>query len=478
LDIQACFADISSTISAELDAARQSIVAAVAWLTDPALFEVLLKAARRGCRVQLALLNDAINHQSGLNPERLRAAGGEVFWIPEALGNQGSLHHKFCVIDHDCVITGSYNWTRRAARADENIIRVRGDAALAAGYVEAFAQLLDKHCVQPREPAPDRQQVLRRLEVIHNLLLLEDYESLAGQLPRLAAARSLPEVAEVLDSLQRQDWATAQAQLAALLARGLALIPYEDPELAAFRLELRTLEAQVVALSQEQAEVERLIQEFARCEQAALGDFLEEALRLREQYWQQRAAHRAATEAERTAYSQARTDYADYQNSRAAAEPLPQTPPLDPDQQAELKRLFRETSMLCHPDRVTEADQAQAQALFIEVRAAYQRGDLETLQRLHRQLKSGRPFADPATVLTEGDQLRKRVAQLRLEVERLLAAVQALRQHETYQTLVGIADWEQYFAEARQRLVDEIARLRVKVTGMNEKMAEDGENGD
>ena len=61
MDIQACFTDISPTISAELDAARRSIVAAVAWLTDPALFETLLKSARRGCRVQLALLDDAIN---------------------------------------------------------------------------------------------------------------------------------------------------------------------------------------------------------------------------------------------------------------------------------------------------------------------------------------------------------------------------------------------------------------------------------
>ncbi len=95
MDIQAHFTDIGPVIKADLDAARQSIDAAVAWLTNPALFEALLKAARRGCRVRLALLDDAINRQSGLNLERLRAAGGAVFWIPEAQGGQGSLHHKF-----------------------------------------------------------------------------------------------------------------------------------------------------------------------------------------------------------------------------------------------------------------------------------------------------------------------------------------------------------------------------------------------
>lgn len=460
MDIQAHFTDIGRVIRADLDAARQSIDVAVAWLTDPALFEALLKAARRGCRVRLALLDDAINRQSGLNLERLRAAGGAVFWIPEAQGGQGSLHHKFCVIDGDGVMTGSYNWTRRASRADENILRVWGDAALAAGYAEAFAQLLDKHQLRPPEPTLDRQQLLRRLEVIHNLLLLDDQELLTAQLPRLEAARSLPAIAELLEQLQRQDWAAAQTSIAALLTRGVALMPYEDPEWATLRLELRTLEAQVVALSQEQAELERLIEEFARRQHEMLGDLLEESLRLRQQYWQRQAMRRTATDDDRETHTQAREDYADYQQSREDVERMPEAPRLDPDQQAELKRLFREASMQCHPDRVTDADKAQAGALFIQVRAAYQQGDLETLRRLHGQLKSSRPFADPATVLTEGDQLRKRVAQLRLEVERLLAEVQALRQHETYRTLAGIADWERYFAEARQRLAEEIERLR------------------
>jgi len=463
MDIQAHFTDIGPAIVAELDSAQQSIEAAVAWLTDPALFEALLKAARRGCRVRLALLDDAINRQSGLNLERLRAAGGETFWIPEAERGAGSLHHKFCVIDGDGVITGSYNWTRRARSADENILRVRGDAALAAGYGEAFAQLLDKHRLQPRAPALDHRQLLRRLEVIHNLLLLDDHELLAAQVPRLEAARALPAIAELLDQLQRRDWAAAQAHLAALLARGLALMPYEDPERAALRLELRTLEAQVVALSQEQAELERLIQEFARRQHEMLGDLLEESLRLRQQYWQRQAMRRTATDDDREAHTQAREDYADYQQSREEVERMPEAPRLDPDQQAELKRLFREACMQCHPDRVTEPDQAQAGALFIQVRAAYQQDDLDTLRRLHRQLKSGRPFADPATVLTEGDQLRRRVAQLRLEVERLLAALKTLRAHETYRTLAGIADWDRYFVEARQRLAEDIERLRAQL---------------
>ena len=462
MEIQAHFTDIAAAIVAELDSAQRSIEAAVAWPTDPTLFEALLKAARRGCRVRLALLNDAINRRSASTWSACGRWAARCSGFPSR-GRPGSLHHKFCVIDEDGVITGSYNWTRRARSADENILVVWGDMALAAGYGEAFAQLLDKHRLQPREPTLDSRQLLRRLEVVHNLLLLDDHELLPTQVSRLEAARALPAIAELLEQLQRRDWATAQVSLEALLARGLALMPYKDLEQAALRLELRTLEAQVVALSQEQVETERLTHEFARRQQEALGDLLEESLRLRQLYWQRQVARRTATAADREAHAQARDDYADYQQSREEVERMPEAPRLDPDQQAELKRLFREACMRCHPDRVTEPDKAQAEALFVQVRAAYQQGDLETLRRLHRQLKSGRPFADPATVLTEGDQLRRRVAQLRLEVERLLAVLKSLRAHETYRTLAGIADWERYFAEARQRLEEDIERLRAQL---------------
>ena len=55
------------------------------------------------------------------------------------------------------------------------------------------------------------------------------------------------------------------------------------------------------------------------------------------------------------------------------------------------------------------------------------------------------------------------MAQLRLEMERLLAVLKNLRAHETYRALVGIADWERYFGEARQRLAEDVERLRAQL---------------
>ena len=92
MDIQACFSDIRTVIAGELNAAQRSIVAAVAWLTDPHLIEPLLQAARRGCTVQIALLDDAINRRVAATFERLQTAGAQGYWIPEADGSAGSLY--------------------------------------------------------------------------------------------------------------------------------------------------------------------------------------------------------------------------------------------------------------------------------------------------------------------------------------------------------------------------------------------------
>ncbi|MFZ2169735.1 MAG: phospholipase D-like domain-containing protein [Methylococcaceae bacterium] len=99
MEIKAHFTHIGETIQHELNASQTSITAAIAWLTDPELFNALVRAARRGVLVRIALLNDNINRSSTLPRENLSAVNGRCYWIPDTGKSKGSLHHKFCVID-------------------------------------------------------------------------------------------------------------------------------------------------------------------------------------------------------------------------------------------------------------------------------------------------------------------------------------------------------------------------------------------
>jgi len=54
MEIKDHFTHIGETIQLELNSAQASITAAIAWLTDPELFNALVKAARRGVLARIA----------------------------------------------------------------------------------------------------------------------------------------------------------------------------------------------------------------------------------------------------------------------------------------------------------------------------------------------------------------------------------------------------------------------------------------
>ena len=55
----------------------------------------------------------------------------------------GKMHHKFCVIDNQVVLHGSYNWSTNAEmKNDEDITVTLGDLELATKYSLRFRELL------------------------------------------------------------------------------------------------------------------------------------------------------------------------------------------------------------------------------------------------------------------------------------------------------------------------------------------------
>ena len=51
------------------------------------------------------------------------------------------MHHSFSVFDARTLLTGSYNWTRSAARDNEENIVVLSDRKLAAEFQRVFEEL-------------------------------------------------------------------------------------------------------------------------------------------------------------------------------------------------------------------------------------------------------------------------------------------------------------------------------------------------
>lgn len=129
------FQKIQKDILSTLDKAQISIFVAVAWFTNKILYNKLLEKAKQGVEVRIIVNNDGVNKTHGIDNSILK--------VREIRSNRGGLmHEKFCVIDNQIVISGSYNWTDNAElRNAENINIIENDNVLATKFSLEFNKL-------------------------------------------------------------------------------------------------------------------------------------------------------------------------------------------------------------------------------------------------------------------------------------------------------------------------------------------------
>ncbi|MBA4154324.1 phospholipase D-like domain-containing protein, partial [Flavobacterium sp.] len=126
------FKNIQSKIVELLERAEFDIKIAVAWFTDEKIIRVLNKKKKNGVNIEVVIYNDKIN-KADLYFELVKS---EVnFYKSSKL-----MHNKFCVIDEEIVINGSYNWTNNATSNNENIT-VLYSFDLVTNFLEEFNKI-------------------------------------------------------------------------------------------------------------------------------------------------------------------------------------------------------------------------------------------------------------------------------------------------------------------------------------------------
>lgn len=134
IEVEACFNDIQASIIKEIRKAKYSIQLSVAWFTDKVLFDELKKKMEQGVNVQIIISNDSINT---LDYDKYF----ETYRIdPFGVYDNNILHNKFCVIDLETVLEGSYNWSKRAQYNKENLQRIK-QRENASKYADRFIEL-------------------------------------------------------------------------------------------------------------------------------------------------------------------------------------------------------------------------------------------------------------------------------------------------------------------------------------------------
>lgn len=138
-EIKAYLTEIKPIIIAELYKAQQSILVASAYFKDTDLANLLIEKANAGLSVDLIISDSSINDKDNkVDFDAIKNAGINYYRLGEEKSKV--MHHKFCVIDLETLITGSYNWTYGAINNQENIVILK-DKNLANQYADRFYEL-------------------------------------------------------------------------------------------------------------------------------------------------------------------------------------------------------------------------------------------------------------------------------------------------------------------------------------------------
>jgi hypothetical protein len=451
---QAYFDNIKNEIIKELNEAGSSIKVAVAWLTDGAIFTTLCKRAGEGIQVELILLNDSINKEMvSFDHSELEKKGGKIYFI-DPLENGGIMHHKFCVIDGITLITGSYNWSNKAAKNDENIVIARDAGNLGMQFVTEFDEIkirsagFKKHT----ERAVDLHTIIKRMEVIKTFILLKEKEDIAEQIKKLQQEHINPAIEAIIDSLKKEKYTDGLRLIETFIKNNSEISVYEDVELFALKLEYQSLEVQLNALENEKIEIEKILNEFNIHYNKELGAIILEILELKKA--------NAKTEAERDEAAKDQESFKkEYEARKDQVIPI-----LSEQELKELKKAYREASMLCHPDKMHGNPEMQriAAEVFTKLTEAYQMNNVHVVAEILNNLKSGNLNISAGQVYSEKNVLKMQILKLQEKIKREVTEINDLKKSETYQIIGHYADWKTYIADTKSKLLYELQLLKAE----------------
>ncbi len=105
-------------------------------ITDDMLAEAVLQAHHRGVQIRIISDDDKAG-DTGSDMSIFEQAGISVRFDT----TPHHMHHKFAIFDGDVVLTGSYNWTRGAARDNQENLVVLSERPLIARFQKQFDEL-------------------------------------------------------------------------------------------------------------------------------------------------------------------------------------------------------------------------------------------------------------------------------------------------------------------------------------------------
>lgn len=130
------FDDIQNQVLDEIRKAKYMIWVAMAWFTNKLIYDALVERKKHGVNVQIVIDNNENNAAASFRLED----EFETYRIDIQSLYKNIMHDKFCIIDLETVVHGTFNWTN-AANYNRETISIDKNSVTARTFADEFIKL-------------------------------------------------------------------------------------------------------------------------------------------------------------------------------------------------------------------------------------------------------------------------------------------------------------------------------------------------
>lgn len=298
-------------------------------------------------------------------------------------------------------------------------------------------------------------RIIKRLEVLKNVILLNDIDDIEYNVNKLKEFDINSDIKEIIDFIVTKDYSSAISKIQSFISDNNQLLVWKDPEIEVLKIEIDSLENLLNSLDNELVELEKVISEFQNIHTKELGEIILEILKLRKIIFKN----------DQEKFEEAEQDEQEYQE-QFDAESKKVIHELSEDQKKELKKNYRKASTLCHPDKfINEPPEIQnlANEIFMELNEANEQNDLKRANEILENLKNGILIRTEGNKIEDKKILESTILQLKNKVKTLEKQISDIKDSEEYATIEEIEDFDEYFSSLKIKLQDELSELQNKI---------------
>lgn len=456
MNVQTFFSSDSSlkdVLIEHIGLANESIYIAVAWFTDPNIFNVVLEKLYQGVKVEVVITNHKFNWDSPNDFEEINKAGGFF----GTCGNDESLmHNKFCIIDHNYILNGSFNYSKRANRSNqENLTVMSGDPLHAQSFYREFQKIKELAGFQKEfKEQISLSECFKNLNTIRTFIQIGEVNF---AFPFANRIKEISQVKHIYELIIGKKYESALEAIDAFLRDNSQVIGISTYERDYLNTQIRLISKEILILENEKAEIENLIGDFNHRYTIELFPWISKILefkkKLNEKFKKRGVKSSEFDEAERQ-YEEALAEFVE--------ESKKEIPDLNSDEQEELKKYYREAVKYCHPNSNERKikDEEEASKVFIKLSEAYRNKDLDLVKSICQTLKNGEQFKDLDSA-SSLEVLNARFQTLKAKLEGILYEIYQMRASEEFK-VISTCDLEEFFRDKKSELEKKYEELTNK----------------